>query len=210
MNIHHMVTGSMSTNTYILFNQKGGESIIVDPAGSEQEIESFIQNENLSVNGILLTHGHVDHIRGVEILRQKFTAPVWIHAGDTAMLPNPEINLSAFLGESVEVAPADRVLADGDVIHLDETLLNVCHTPGHTPGGICLIGPGCVIAGDTLFAGNVGRTDLPGGDMHALMESIQKNLMVLADHILVFPGHGPQTSIGKERRYNPFLRGEEQ
>ncbi|HEX2953989.1 MAG TPA: MBL fold metallo-hydrolase [Bacillota bacterium] len=208
MNIHHLVTGPLATNTYIVFCQKGGEAVIIDPAGSDQEIIDFIKENNLSVKIILLTHGHADHLGAVKILRQEYSAPVWIHAGDAAMLGNPELNLSAFLGQPLELRPADRLLSNGDVITIDGLILNVSHTPGHTPGGICLIGPGCVFSGDTLFAGSVGRTDFPGGNMDDLIAGIHKHLMILADHIKVFPGHGPQTTIGKERYQNPYLQRE--
>jgi hydroxyacylglutathione hydrolase len=208
LNVHQLITGSIATNTYIVFCQDGGEAIIIDPAGSEQEIIRFVQAHNLSVKGILLTHGHADHLGAVEILRHHFSSPVWIHAGDAAMLENPELNLSAFMGKRLTVHAAERLLSNGDVLTIDGVLLNVLHTPGHTPGGICLVGPGCVFSGDTLFAGSVGRTDFPGGNMESLIEGINKHLMILDDHVKVFPGHGPQTSIGKERLQNPFLQRE--
>ncbi|MGI5871093.1 MAG: MBL fold metallo-hydrolase, partial [Bacillota bacterium] len=132
---------------------------------------------------------------------------VWIHAGDAEMLTNPSLNLSVWIGAPIQLPPADRLLADGDTIWLDNILLTVRHTPGHTRGGICLVGPNLVFTGDTLFCGSVGRTDFPGGNMNELINGIRRHLLVLDDNYRVFPGHGPQSTIGRERLSNPFLQG---
>lgn len=205
MNIQHLVTGPMAVNTYIVYTQQGGEAIIVDPGGSTEKILELINASTLKVQGVFLTHGHADHIGGVQELRKALKIPVCIHPGDAPMLVNPSLNLSTLVGPPLELDPAERLLADGEVICLDDKMMTVRHTPGHTPGGICLIGPNFVLTGDTLFAGSVGRTDLPGGDMEQLMDGIYRGLMVLDDNFRVFPGHGGTTFIGKERRQNPFL-----
>ena len=207
MNIQHLVTGAMAVNTYILYHSNEGEALIVDPGGSEDQIVEAIKEKGLKPLGILLTHGHADHIAGVEKLRNMLSIPVWIHAGDAAMLGNPQLNLSALINEPLEVSPAQRLLSDGDVICIDDQLLTVRHTPGHTPGGICLVGTNLVLTGDTLFAGSIGRTDFPGGDTETLIGGIHQHLLSLDDSCRVFPGHGPLTFIGKERQQNPFLIG---
>lgn len=205
MNIQHLVTGPMAVNTFIVYTGPDGEALVVDPGGSVEKIQEMVAASRLTVRAIFLTHGHADHIGGVQELRKVWKTPVWIHAGDAPMLGNPELNLSAMVGPRLELEPAERLLADGDAICLEDKLLTVRHTPGHTPGGVCLVGPNFVLTGDTLFAGSIGRTDLPGGNMEQLMEGIERYLMVLDDNFRVFPGHGPITFIGKERRQNPFL-----
>lgn len=209
MKIHSMTVGPMAVNTYLVASDIGGEALIIDPAGSEKQILKVVQDQKFKVKAILLTHGHADHIAGVEKIVKTAKFPVWIHAGDAAMLSNPALNLSALMGTTIQLPPADRLLADGDVIWLDNIILTVRHTPGHTKGGICLVGPNVVFTGDTLFCGSIGRTDFSGGDMDALLGGIRRHLMVLDDNYRVFPGHGPQTSIGRERLQNPFLQGPE-
>jgi glyoxylase-like metal-dependent hydrolase (beta-lactamase superfamily II) len=194
------------TNTYLLWNENSLEAILIDPADEGVSVIHFITDHHLTVKWIINTHGHADHIGGNRYFHDKLGVPIAIHEDDASMLPNPRENLSVYLAGPVTSPEPGWLLRDGDRLPLGEETLAVLHTPGHTPGGICLLGDGFLIAGDTLFAGSIGRTDFPGGDSDALLAAIQEQLLPLPDATLVFPGHGPQTTIGDERRDNPFLR----
>lgn len=206
LQVRKMQVGQIFTNCYIISDADSGEAIIVDPGGNAEEIADFVVSDGLSVVGIVNTHCHIDHILSNGDLMDRYACPIMIHSADADGLTNPGRNLSALVAEDGFVSPAaDRVLEDGDEIALGESVLKVLHTPGHTPGGICLFYDGVLIAGDTLFAGGVGRCDLPGGSMDAEIESIKQRLMTLPDETAVLPGHGPDTTIGSERNSNPFL-----
>lgn len=204
MKLHRFILGDLAVNSYLFWEEESKEAICIDPGGPLTEILSQLNEERLKLVNIILTHGHADHILGVAELKAKTGAPVSIHAGDAAMLANPVINLSHLFGWNIVIKP-DRLLAEGDTICVGTSLVSVLHTPGHTPGGICLLTQGIAFTGDTLFAGSIGRTDLPGGDQETLLYSVSK-LLSLADDTRVFPGHGPESTIGRERDTNPFLR----
>jgi hydroxyacylglutathione hydrolase len=206
--VRRFVCGPLETNSYVLIDGSRASCILVDPAESGGGLERFLGEKQLSVERILLTHGHFDHIAGVPGLRARGNAPVWIHAADADMLIRPEANMSIFIGLDIRTEPADGFLEDGDVIPFGSgDGLRVKHTPGHTPGGVCFVGAGFVLAGDTLFRGSIGRADFPGSSERQLMQSIRSGLLCLEDDVLVYPGHGEQTHIGFERRHNPFLSG---
>jgi hydroxyacylglutathione hydrolase len=208
LQVRRFVCGPLETNCYVLIDPTKATCLLVDPGEAGGSLERFLDGERLTVERILLTHGHFDHIAGVSSLRSRRSAPVWIHSSDAAMLTRPESNLSVFLGLDCRTEPADGFLEDGAVIPFGPADgLRVIHTPGHTPGGVCFSGEGFVIAGDTLFRGSIGRTDFPGSSERLLLQSIHDGLLVLADDVRVFPGHGESTSIGHERKHNPFLSG---
>ncbi len=197
--------GPLETNCYIVGSRGSGLGIIVDPGAEPERIWQAFSATGLAPAAIVLTHTHFDHAGGVAGLRRFCDAPVAVHAVDAPALAYICAQAAAF-GLRVEAAPEpDRLLADGDTIDLGDFTLEVRHTPGHTPGGIVLVGPGILLAGDTLFAGSVGRTDLPGGDWGDLQRSIAGRILDLPDDTLVLPGHGPATRVGDERRTNPFL-----
>ncbi|UCH34212.1 MAG: MBL fold metallo-hydrolase [Armatimonadota bacterium] len=203
--------GPIETNAYIIAHEASREAIVIDPGGPPAPILKILKDQDFELQAIVNTHGHGDHMAGDLLLKQATGAPVWVHEADAAMLTDPHANLLAWSGFDVETAPADRTLREGDVItigegHADEIKLHVAHTPGHTPGGMSLIGDGVVFSGDCLFAGGIGRTDLPGGSEYQLLTSIRDKLLSLPDETIVYPGHGPETTIGEERRRNPFLR----
>jgi hydroxyacylglutathione hydrolase len=200
--------GPLETNAYVLIDRPRSACLVVDPGEAGGELERFLDAECLTVERILLTHGHFDHIAGVAQMRFRRRATVWIHAADAEMLVRPEANLSAWLGLDVRTGPADGFLEDGAVVPFGATSgLRVIHTPGHSPGGACFAGDGFVLAGDTLFRGSVGRTDFPGSSEPLLLRSIRSGLMTLPDDVRVLPGHGEETTIGIERGTNPFLSG---
>jgi len=179
-------------------------AILIDPGSDAAAILSVISEHNLQLELIVNTHAHIDHIGANSDLKEKTSAPLCIHSADADMLVNPQENLSFFIGVPVSSPAPDRLLADGDTLEAGTLHLKVMHTPGHSPGSICLLGDGCIFTGDLLFAGGIGRYDFPGSSYTVLMDSLQK-VMALDDDLLVYPGHGPTTTIGNERRMNPFL-----
>ena len=158
------------------------------------------------VEAIINTHGHADHVLANVKVQEATGAPIWIHSADADMLGSGSRNLSAFLGGATSCGKADRLLTDGEVLPIGDFSLTVLHTPGHTPGGISLLFDKTVFVGDTLFAESIGRTDFPGGSYSQLINSIKTKLMTLDDEVKAYPGHGPATTIGWERRQNPFIQ----
>jgi glyoxylase-like metal-dependent hydrolase (beta-lactamase superfamily II) len=206
MQIKRFHIGALWTNCYVLWSETG-DAIIADPGGPTGEVQSFIAERKLRVSKILLTHGHSDHIMGVGELRGISSGGVSIHAEDADCLTNPSRNLSEAMGHSASFASADSTLTDGDVLEIGDMSIRVIFTPGHTRGGCCFYASegddALLLSGDTLFARSVGRTDLPGGDDAVLAESLKK-LEEFPDSLRVYPGHGPDTTLGEERRLNPF------
>lgn len=197
--------GPLETNCYIVACPETGASAVIDPGAPDPWIRQTAATHGLKPSRIILTHAHLDHIGGVAWVKGWTGAPVWIHPADEAMLQSPRLNGSASFGSPISAPAPDRLLQDGEIIALGNLSLQVLHTPGHTPGGICLYTPGHLIAGDTLFAGSIGRADLPGGSFEALIQSIRTKLLPLPPETVVYPGHGPTTTIGDEKEYNPFL-----
>lgn len=208
MNIKRFPLGTLWTNCYLIWD-KNGDGFVVDPGGPAKEVEDFIRSNDIRIHWIILTHGHSDHIGGIQDLRNISEHGVAIHADDAECLTNPARNLSSFLGTELAIPSADKLLHDGDLLKIGTMTLKVIHTPGHTEGGICLLVTDgaehdeLLLSGDTLFARSVGRSDLPGGDEGVLIDSLKK-LNPLPDKLRVFPGHGPETTIGAEKQYNPY------
>lgn len=206
MGLCSFTLGEIAVNSYLLWDEKTKEAVCIDPGRPVNELIGVVKEKGLRLARILLTHGHADHIAGVEEVKNATGASVSAHSAAAPMLANPALNLSQLFGAELEIYP-DILLADGDIISIGNVLLKVRHTPGHSPGGIALLGPELVFAGDLIFAGSVGRTDLPGGDQKTLMQSLKK-LMKLPDETRILPGHGPATTVGQERLTNPFLRAQ--
>ncbi len=209
MNLWTQPLGPIETNAYVLSNDQG-QGIVIDPGMNPEPLLAHI--ETLDIVAILLTHAHFDHIGGVEDVRKKTGAPVYVHDLEADWLTDPQKNGSARWSEMMDpirCQPRDESLADGQRLSLAGITLEVRHTPGHSPGSVSFYLPEhrTVIAGDTLFAGSIGRTDLPGGDHATLLESIRQQLFVLPDETNVYPGHGSETTIGDEKKFNPFLSG---
>lgn len=205
MNVFRIPAGIYAVNCYIVFSEDSKSGIVVDPGGSADEIIKFVEDNNIDLKYIVLTHGHGDHIGGVKALKDKYDIPVLIHKEDEEMLKDANKNLSKTMAfGAIEIIP-DRTLVDGDIIKFGELEATILHTPGHTKGGICLKIENYLISGDTLFKGSIGRTDLYGGDYETLISAIKTKLLVLDDEIVVLPGHGQSSTIKNERISNPFL-----
>lgn len=208
MQIQQITVGSMGVCCYIVSCGATGKAAIVDPGGDEDKIIAIVRKSELEVEYIIATHGHPDHVCGNRRLKEETGAGIVMHSADADFFGKPEIqHYFAMLGLEPS-PPADRIVEDGDIITIGEEELKVIHTPGHTPGGICLYNGLDLITGDTLFVGGLGRTDFPGGSQQELMNSIQQRLLVLPDETRVWPGHGyggSQSTIGEEKRSNPFL-----
>ena len=210
MILKRLVVGPFASNCYIVGSELTKEGVIIDPGDEAGQILKGIKDSQIDIKLILLTHGHIDHIGAVNEVKEATGAEVAIHTDDAKSISGQEGRLISMLvsGLSYPAPPSpDRLLKDGDSIDLGNLHFLVLHTPGHTPGGICLLGNGVMFTGDTLFKYGVGRTDLPGGSYSQLMNSLHTKLMVLPDETIVYPGHGPETTIGAERRSNPYLRG---
>jgi len=202
MRVQRLTLGPLDTNCWIVDDGAGGPALVVDPAGEPGAILGAL--DGARVAAVVLTHGHFDHIGAAHEVCKATGAPLAVHGADAERLTSPEGTGGAMFGFDITAPEADRVLADGDTIEAGAVVLEVLHTPGHTPGSICLLGGAHLLSGDTLFAGSIGRTDFPGGDMPAMRRSIAR-LASLPDDTRVHPGHGPETTIGRERRVNPFF-----
>lgn len=202
-----LVVGPIMENCYIIYDEKLLEGIIVDPGDEADRILTAVKNLNLTIKYIVNTHAHADHIGANKEIGEKLKAKLAVHADDTAMLTDPQLNLSVagYMGRLIISQPADILLHEGDTIVFGNCEFKVVHTPGHTPGGICLVGENVVISGDSLFAGSIGRTDFPTGSMTDLISSLKEKIMTLDPNMQVFPGHGGTTNIGWEKQNNPYL-----
>ena len=205
--IESIVTPGMGVNCYLVSCDKTGKAIVVDPGAGSNMISKWLKEKNKDVEYIVLTHGHWDHLGAVEDLRRELGVKVAIHKDDAAMLTDPKLNLSYYSGRNMALSPAEILLEDNQVLKIGEMEVKVLHTPGHTPGGICLLTKDGLLSGDTLFSTSIGRTDFPNGDLNLLLKNIREKLMVLDDNLPVYPGHEEFTSIGREKKYNPYLNG---
>ncbi|MCK5577295.1 MAG: MBL fold metallo-hydrolase [Dehalococcoidales bacterium] len=204
MILEKLVVGPLASNCYIIGSETSRAGAVIDPGDDARQILAGINELELDIKYILLTHGHLDHTGALKEVKESTGASVAVHSADVKNLNDDYLSL--FTGISYpKPPPPDRLLEDGDTIDIGDFSLTVVHTPGHSPGGICLLGGGILFSGDTLFNFGIGRADLPGGNSRQLMESIHKRLLKLPDEIKVYPGHGPDTTIGAERRSNPFL-----
>lgn len=192
-------------NCFIVGCEETKDAAVIDPGDDADKILMALAQEGLRVTHIINTHGHFDHVGGNARMKEVTKAPILIHKGDAPMLTNLSAAASMFGLSAENSPPADQLLEDGEVIEVGNISFQVLHTPGHSPGGISLSTDGKVFVGDTLFAGSIGRTDLPGGDFNTLKRSIHEKLFPLGDDVEVYCGHGPNTTIGREKRTNPFV-----
>ncbi|MDQ0287311.1 glyoxylase-like metal-dependent hydrolase (beta-lactamase superfamily II) [Desulfofundulus luciae] len=193
-----------ATNCYLVYSSAPGEAVVIDPGDRSEQLLRRIEELGLQIKQIINTHGHIDHTGGNDWLREKTGAPVAIHELDRRCYQDPFFNLSVLSYPTV-LKDADLTVKEGDEIAVGEGRLRVIHTPGHSPGSICLLGPGVLFCGDTVFAGSVGRTDFPGGSYQQMMSSIREKILVLPGDLKLYPGHGPASVLEVERKTNPFL-----
>lgn len=203
LEFEQLVVGPLEVNCYIVREVASGEVAVIDPGAEPEKILARLKTG--SVKYIINTHGHGDHIGGNRRLWEDLKCPILIHEEDAPALPDPQINLSLYLAAQVISPPAEWLLKDGDEIMLGTTPLNVFHTPGHTPGSICLYSDGLLFSGDLLFYESVGRCDLPGGSYPVLQESLKKTVLAFDSFTRVLPGHGPETTVAHEIKHNPFF-----
>lgn len=208
MIIERLELGPFASNCYIVGAESNQEGIIIDPGAEAEQILQRVADLGLKIKLIVLTHSHMDHVGALKEVKEATNAEVAIHADDAVGLQGRHSADRVSQMSLQPPPPPDRLLQGGDSIDIGNQHLLVLHTPGHTRGGICLLGEGVVFSGDTLFNSGIGRFDLPGGSGRQLMNSIYTKLMVLPDSTVVYPGHGPETTIGIERQWNPFLRSD--
>jgi len=204
--IKRFMVGAIETNCYVVSCPDTREAVVIDPGDYDPSLAAYLEQQDLVVKYIINTHSHFDHTGGNKKVKDATGAPLLIHRAEAGMLPR--INLLALMfGLKVDKSPqADGFLAEGDEVKFGNISLNVLETPGHSPGSITLYADNVAFVGDTLFAGSIGRTDLPGGSYDRLIQSITGKIVPLGDDTVVYSGHGPETTVGREKQYNPFLR----
>ncbi len=202
-----IVVGALDVNCYIIGCEAHGKAAVIDPGDSPKTILNFINSKGFKIACIINTHAHADHVGANGKIKEASGAPLLIHKGDSDFLTSESSKeMAAFYGVSPS-PKADRLLSEGDTIEIcPDISFKVIHTPGHSPGGICLLYNNILFTGDTLFSGSVGRSDLPGGSHSSLISSIKNKLMILDNSVKIYPGHGPSSTIGEEKKYNPFIK----
>jgi glyoxylase-like metal-dependent hydrolase (beta-lactamase superfamily II) len=203
---YHREVGPLACNCYIVGDPSTNEAIVIDPGGDASEIVSALDDRKLKVTAIVATHAHFDHLIAAEVVRSHTGAPLYLHDSDRSLLDWFQESGLLFLGVELPPPPdIDTSPSEGDRLTAGTAELVVVHTPGHSPGSISLVSDAAVFAGDVLFADSIGRSDLPGGDTDTLVSSIHDKLFGLPDDLPVYPGHGPATTIGREKALNPFV-----
>ena len=204
--IHRLVVGELMVNCYLVGCKKTRDIVVIDPGGEAELILDQIDKNDLHVTAIVNTHGHGDHIGANAELMEATGTPLLIGDKDAKMLPDAWKNLSAPFGMSIVSPPATRTLKEGNTIEIGERSLDVIETPGHSLGSVTLVGDGFAMVGDLIFAGSIGRTDLTGGNMSQLLKMIREKIFPLGDDYILYPGHGPETTVREEKSSNPFLQ----
>jgi hydroxyacylglutathione hydrolase len=198
--------GPVGANCYLFGDDATRDVFVIDAGDEPDRILEALRRLGARTTALVNTHGHFDHLQGVDAVRRATGAPFWIHEAERDTLEHGPARAKMIFGLDLPASPVpDRWLAEGDRLAVGGLTLTVRHSPGHSPGGVCLVGDGIAFVGDTLFAGSIGRTDLPGADMETLLASIARVLLPLPDGTVCYPGHGPPTTIGQEKRTNPFI-----
>ncbi|PIP68091.1 MAG: MBL fold metallo-hydrolase [Candidatus Omnitrophica bacterium CG_4_9_14_0_2_um_filter_42_8] len=201
MFIKKIIVGPLESNCYLFGDEATKEIFVIDPGGDYREIKSVIDKNGMKPKAVINTHGHGDHIGA----NKEFGIPVWIHRLDADFLMDPSKNLSGAFGFFLKTKTASRLVEDKDILNIGKYSLEVIHTPGHTPGSICLKAESVIFTGDTLFCEGIGRTDFAYGSEEDIMDSIKEKLFTLKDDYVIYPGHGPSSTIGNEKTSNPFV-----
>jgi glyoxylase-like metal-dependent hydrolase (beta-lactamase superfamily II) len=209
MKLNTIVVGPFEVNCYLYWDEQTRDGVIIDPGLDEHVIIDSVNKSGMTPKAILLTHGHGDHIAAVKPVKEHFDLPLYVGRGDKELLRNPSANVSELIGQPIVAPDPDHLVEDEQTVTIGSLQFTVLATPGHTPGGVCYLDEraNLVFTGDSLFWGSIGRTDLPGGSLNTLLDSIKTKLLKLPDGITCYPGHGPKTTIGAEKSQNPFLTG---
>lgn len=207
MKVVQIPNGQFVENCYLVIDEASGACAVVDPGEEAGLILHKIAAAGARPEAIWITHAHIDHVLGIPRVREATGAPVFLHPADRPLYDHVLEQAAAFGMRADPLPPPDRAFQHGDTVTVGALRFTVRHTPGHSPGSVCLVGHGVLFGGDVLFSGSIGRTDLPGGDFETLMQSIERELLGLPDPTVVYSGHGPETTVGQERRTNPFLTG---
>lgn len=199
MKIKRIPAGIYAANCYILIDEDTKEAAVIDPGGDADDIIKAVNDEGVVVKYILLTHGHTDHTGGAEEIKREYNAPIYISKEDYNMIEEGQYMYGEIAGK------IDGYIEESETFEIGKLKIKFIHTPGHTPGGMCFLVNGVLFTGDTLFAGSIGRTDFAGGDFDTIIKSIKNKLMILPEDTNVLPGHGAESTIGREKVHNPFL-----
>ena len=205
MILKHFTAGEYETNNYLVICEETREAALIDAGGNYEKTVNLLKENNCELKYILHTHGHFDHIQGDSELQKTFDVKTFLHKNDEPLAMGLKQQLMMFGMKSADAPKIDGYLEDAQVIEVGNLKLKVIHTPGHSSGGVCFLVDKILFSGDTLFADSVGRTDLPGGSYEVLGDSIKNKLFILDEEIVVYPGHGPSTTIGHEKKNNPFF-----
>lgn len=207
LQLHGYVTGVFAENTYVIIDEETQKAAVIDPGDGAVDLWRKHEEDGAQIDKILLTHAHLDHIWGLSALKEATSAPIYLHAADDFLIEGFVSMAAAYGFEVTPAPPADVKWNEGDRVDVGNTTLEILHTPGHSPGSVSLVWDGGVFTGDALFAGGIGRTDFPRSSYEELERSIQEKLYTLPDELTFYSGHGQPSTIGHEKKTNPFVRG---
>jgi len=203
-----LTNGAFAENCYLVADRDAGEVILVDPGEEADLFLARIESEQLALSAVWLTHAHLDHVLGVAEIKERTGVPVWLHPADRPLYDHVPAQAATLVGMQVPAPPPpDHEIVPGHALSVGTCAFDVRYVPGHSPGSVAFVGEGMAFVGDAVFAGSVGRVDLPGGDGPTLIRSIREQILTLPDETVLYPGHGPATTVGRERATNPFLTG---